>query len=149
MRIILDKDDFNKMISNHNLGSIQKLSEFKKTVNYSYFLNKNCFLRKTGNKLETVEIIDEDKQLVKYGDKEFLGDNSYFLYKKFDNLQIPTQLSEIKIQHTTYKIKNKSVVNLHITKQETGVISDIWFDVDKEYIDNQIMMEDINTFLEC
>lgn len=150
MRIILDKDDFNKIIANYNLGSIQKLVEYKKTINYSYFLSKDYFLRKIGNKLETVEIIDNNKQLVKYGNREFLGDNSHYNYKKFDNYQIPTKLTEIPIQHTFYKLKNKSFVSLHIIKQYgTGVINDVWFEIEQEFIDNQIVMEDINTFLEC
>lgn len=149
MRLILDKEHYNTLSVKYNLGVIQKTAGFKKIIYYNYLINKECFLRRMNNVIETVEIVDGDKKLIKHGDTEMIGDYSEIRFKQFDNFQIPTQLNDVSIIHNMYKIQKNSPITLHITKNKSGLISDIWFDIENNYVGNHMVMEDIDTFLQC
>lgn len=149
MRILLDKDTFNKFVKKHNDGTIQQMSHFKKSQYYCLLLSKSCILRRINRRLEKVVFNDGEQRLVKSNKYELIGDDSSVSYVPINGFQLPTQIIEIPIIHTIYKLQKTSTISLHYEQLNVGIIRDIWFEIDDEFIDNKFVMEDIDTFLCC
>lgn len=147
MRILVDKNDFNTLVTRHNNGLIQKIGSYKKSKYYVLVLSKSGIMRHSAGRLENVLFNDGETRLITFNNKEFIGDTSYISYVPNTNYQLPTHTTEVPITHMTYKLQKNSVVSLNYERLGSGLIRDAWFEIDDGFIDNEMAMEDIDTFL--
>ena len=147
MRILVDKDTFNILVVRQRTNAIRKIASFKRVVCYVLLFSKEGLLRRINGSLENVVVRDGETRLVKYNDYEFIGDTSQLTYVTNDELQLPTQTTEIPITIITYRLSKNSVVSLNYEVLGSGVIRDAWFEIDNGFVDNIMAMEDLDTFI--
>lgn len=147
MRILVDKDTFNILVVRYRTNVIRKLASFKRMEYYVLLLSKEGILRRVNGTLERVVINDGETRLIKFNNYEFIGDTSAITYITNNELQLPTQITEIPVTTITFKLCKNSVVSLNYEMLGTGDIRDAWFEIDDSFVDNIMAMEDIDTFI--
>lgn len=154
MRILLDKETFVKIQVKKRQGNIQKIAKFKHVKHFNLIFSKECILRRSNDnktqqqRLEEMVITDGEQRLITHNDMEMIGDTSTIKYTNASRMQLPTQFVELPLMHTIYKLDKRSRISLVFEQMDTGVIRDIWFEIEDEFVDNPIVMEDIDVFLQ-
>jgi len=80
---------------------------------------------------------------------DLLVDRSYHKLTPFKGSKLPLEMDESCYELYHYKTSPKSPVTLHLVKEETGIITEIWFEFQDSLLSNPSIKEDINTFLTC
>ena len=146
MRLLVDKDVFNDLVSKYRNGKLQK-TPFKRSNYYVWLLSKGKLMRRANGRLETAVIKDGDSRLVTSNGREFIGDTSQVDFAETRDFQLPTQVNEIRITHLIFKLAKNAAVSLNYEIMGNGTVRDAWFDIDDGFIDNALAMEDVDTFL--
>jgi hypothetical protein len=146
MRLLVDKDIFNDLVSKYRNGGLQK-TPFKRSNYYVWMLSKDKIMRRANGRLETAVIKDGDSRLVTSNGREFMGDTSKIEFTETSDFQLPTRTNEIRVTHLVFKLAKNSAVSLNYELIGNGIIRDAWFDIDDGFADNAMAMEDVDTFL--
>lgn len=146
MKLLVDKDIFNDLVSKYRNGSLQK-TPFKRSNYYVWMLSRDKIMRRANGRLETAVIKDGDSRLVTSNGREFMGDTSKIEFTETSDFQLPTRTNEIRVTHLVFKLAKNSAVSLNYELIGNGIIRDAWFDIDDGFADNAMAMEDVDTFL--
>jgi hypothetical protein len=101
--------------------------------------------------LSMVSFIDsyEDMSLYKTDKTHLLVDKSFCKYVPFRQGKLPLDIIEKNYERFRFKTTTKSPVSLHIAKEDSGLVTEAWFEVPDNMINNPSIKEDLDTFLAC
>lgn len=118
---------------------------------YSLFFSDENIFYLGAEGLFTIQFKDsnDDLNIFKIDSNDFLIDKSFYSLSLFRGKKLPVDMDEKNYDLYHYKTSVKSPVTLHIVKEETGVLTEIWFEFQDSLLSNPSIKEDINTFLTC
>ena len=130
-------------------GRLQNRFYQKQHRKFSLFFSDEGIFHLSEKGLSLIEFHDSYDSLNIYTvDKyDFLVDKSYYSFVPFKGGKLPLQIDEKCYELFHFKTSEKSPVTLHIVKEHTGVVTEVWFEFQDSLLLNPSIKEDIYTFL--
>lgn len=151
MRLYPDNKLFSDLALSYTNKRFDKNFIVKSKRSFSLILSSEGIFYISNKGLRQVQYFDSniDYKCFKFGKIELLGDLSteQLCDKKINRL--PSNSYQQFFKQIKYSINEKSQLQLVICIDESGLVSNVWFDIDESMTSNPSISEDINTFLCC
>jgi len=128
----------------------QRFLQIQHTKYTLFFSDEGIFYLGTKG-IYSVEFHDsyEALDVLNVNASDLLIDRSFHKLTQFKGSKLPLDTEERDYELYHYKTSPKSPVTLHLVKEDTGIITEIWFEFQDSLLSNPSIKEDINTFLTC
>jgi len=151
MRLHPEPDSFAAITKAFIDGKLHRAFFQKQHKRYSLFFSDEGVFHLCENGLYTVNFQDSSETLDIYSvdSYDLLIDKSSYSLTPFRGSKLPLEMDEKGYELYQYKTTPKSPVTLHLIKEDTGLVTEVWFEFQESLLSNPSIKEDINTFLTC
>lgn len=152
MRLHPDQETFSHIVKTFLRGIYKKSFYLQDNTKFSLlFSDEGIFELNQKGLFQLVYSESSDDCLTMFNTKTtaLLTDNSYYRKNYFKAGKLPLNIVEKNYHLFRFKTCPKSPVFFHIVQEESGMITEAWFEVPDSMITNPSIVEDVNTFLQC
>lgn len=149
VRFLPDKDDYIKIVTGFST-SVKRFAQLDRidSMRYTILSSASGHYRISRNGIERFVVKDgrHEPFVAKFGEIELLCDDSVFEYSKHNITYLPSNsVIRTLIQHK-YKVSPEVNVVLVVIEDESGLITDTWFEMEPGLWSNPAVCQALNTF---